>query len=609
MSRKTQGGAHSVERKSATGRHAAVAVEPVRKKRILSKKVCAYLALFMAAVFILMISAVLILNSAEQKDYEETMTKARACFQQHDYEDALHYLRDAAEIEISDECLMMMADCYDRLGNYDKALETLRFMDVSQANVKRKITAIEQKKALLNPVEKISVAGREYPVSSTALALDGLGIKNENLQEILQLYALSNLSLADNEISDIQPLTALGGLSTLNLSGNSISDISSITALSSLRTLYLDYNPVTDLSPLYSLTGLANLSIKGIEITENELAALSAALPGCAIHSETAVEDVLDIAMGGLTFKSNVTSLDLSGQGLTDISAISSCTDLEKLNLSGNQLTDLSPLMNLPKLQWLNISYNSISDLRPIMGLKSLRYVDASFNSIASTAAVGTMTGLTELNISYNEISDFSGLKNLSNLKTLSIKGTGLNDDALGYLIYLRNLTRLEIDDNFAISGEAVMDMMKILEGCVLSNSELVFSMDVEGHKVRTDTVELDLSAQGITDISGLGNVGCLEKLNLSQNSISNIYIFEHTNSRLTLKELNLSGNEIEDISALSLLINVEVLDLSSNRINSVQPIMGLVNLKQLYIQNNLLTEEQINELQMALPTCNIIWQ
>lgn len=608
MSQKAPRGIHAADRKSNTGRHAAVA-EPVSKKRILSKKVCAYLALSMAAVFIMMISAVLILNSAEQKSYEERMSSARDSFQRQEYEDALHELRAAAEIDSGEDCLMMMADCYDRLGNYDKALETLRMMDTSKASVSRKIAAIEQKRALLSQVEKVSIAGREYPVTSTALALDGLGITDANIPEILQLYALQNLSLADNKISDIQQLSSLGGLSTLNLSSNGISDISAITALTSLRTLYLDNNPISDLTPLYSLTGLANLSIKGIEITENELAALSAALPGCAIHSETAIEDVLDITMGGLTFKSDVTDLDLSGQKLTDISALTACTELRKLNLSSNQLTDLSPLMNLPNIEWLNISNNLISDLRPIMGLASLRYVDASYNYIGDTAAVGAMTGLKELYLSYNEIKDFSGLRNLENLKTLGVKGTGLNDDALGYMSYLRNLTRLEIDDNFAISGEAVDGMMKTLEGCVLSHSTLIYSMDVDGHLVRTDTVELDLSAQGITDISGLGNVGSLQKLNLSQDSISNLYIFEHTNSRFSLKELYLGNNAIVDITPVACAFNLEILDLSGNMINSVQPLMGMQSLQQLYIQGNPLTEEQINELQTALPNCNIIWQ
>lgn len=607
MSGKATTGRHQADSRQ-NSRHAE-AWEPVRKKRILSRKVRLYIALSMAAVFMLMISAVLIMNSAEKESYELRMSSATDCFNRKEYEDALHHLRSAAEIDPSEDCLMLIADCYDRLGNYEKALEVLRSMDVSDSAVSRKISAIEQKRALLSNVEKFSIAGREYPVNSNYLALDSMGIKNENLAEIQNFYALENLSLASNEISDISALASLGGLTTLNLSGNNISDISPLKSMVSLRTLYLDYNPVNDLSQLYSLSNLANLSIKGIEISENELAALSAALPGCAIHSETAVEDVLDISMGGITVKSNVKSLDLSGQNLTDISAIVACTELERLNLSGNNISDLSPLMNLQHLQWLDVSNNQISDMRPLMGLPSLDYLDISGNYISSTAAVGTMSGLRELRLSYNEISDFSGLKNLTGLRMLSVKGTGLADGSLGYFKHLNNLVQLEIDDNYDLSSDAVLEMMAYLGNCVLSHSELVYYDYVEGHALRRDSVEVDLSSLGISDISGLGNMANMEKLNLSQNSISNIYIFQHTNSRFTLKELNLSGNNIDDITPVASILNLEVLDLSGNNISSAHPLLVMQNLRELYIQGNQLTEQQINELLVALPNCNIIYQ
>ena len=608
MSDKTMTGRHEVVSKAATGRHAAV-VTPVRKKRILSRKVSIYLGLFVAAVFMLIVSAVLIMNSAEKENYELRMANAKESFQHKAYEDALHQLRAAAEIDPSTECLMLIADCYDRLANYDKALEVLRTMNMSDGDVSRKIAAIEQKKAFLSNVEKFTIAGREYPVNSNYLALDSMGIKNENLYEMQSFYALENLSLADNEVSDISALVSFGGLTTLNLSGNSISDISALTNLKSLRTLYLDYNPISDLSPLQHLTGLANLSIKGIEISENELAALSAALPGCAIHSETAVKDVLDISMGGITVKSDVKSLNLSGQNLTDISAIVACKDIERLDLSNNNISDLSPLMNLQHLQWLNISNNQISDLRPLMGLPSLEYLDASANYISNTAAAGAISGLKQLNLSYNNISDFSGLRNLANLSFLSVKGTGLNDDALGYFIYLRNLIQLEIDDNYDVSFDAVNDMLRYIENCVLSHSALVYFEYVEGHKLRRDAVEVDLSSQGISDIGGLGNMANMEKLNLSQNSISNIYILQHTNSRFTLKELYLGSNNIVDITPIASCFNLEILDLSGNPINSAQPLLAMQNLQQLYIQGHQLTDQQLEELFVALPNCNIIYQ
>jgi Leucine-rich repeat (LRR) protein len=51
--------------------------------------------------------------------------------------------------------------------------------------------------------------------------------------------------------------------------------------------------------------------------------------------------------MGGLTFQSDVTELDLSGRELSDITALSDCAALTKLDLSHNKISDLTPLAGL----------------------------------------------------------------------------------------------------------------------------------------------------------------------------------------------------------------------------------------------------------------------
>jgi dipeptidase D len=75
---------------------------------------------------------------------------------------------------------------------------------------------------------------------------------------------------------------------------------------------------------------------------------LSAALPGCAILSDAAKEEAADITIGGVSFKSDVSELDLSGLGIRDISALGDCRNLRYLKLGGNEIIDLTALMNLP---------------------------------------------------------------------------------------------------------------------------------------------------------------------------------------------------------------------------------------------------------------------
>ena len=594
-----------VEKKTAKRPERRVRERPPETRRAPRKRTAYIVATALAAVLVIALALVLV-NSGERGDYRKYMRQANASYQEGDYDSALTSLRKAANIDRSDECLVLMADCYEAQGNLEKALEVLRKMDVTDPSVAQRIAALEQKRAQLLEAEKVTIAGKQFTKDTTALVLDGLGVTDEVLSDIKQLYSLETLSLMNNSLKDISALAELGGLNTLNLGGNRIEDISALAALTGLRTLYIDDNPVKDLTPLLKLTKLTSLSIRGIDITDEQLKKLSEALPGCAIHSDTSAEDAVDITIGGVTFKSDVEELDLSGKSIRSISVLAGCKELKKLNLSGNSVTDLCALMNIPGLEWLDVSSNHLSDLRPLMGMGTLRTLIANDNQVTATAAVGSMSSLTELELSNNPISDFSGLKKLRNIETLGLKNTGLDDSGIQYLEYLSSLSMLSIDDNPDISGETADELQKALGSCVISHSELIYSVDVSGTMIKQNATELDLAGKGITDISGIGNLGSLVTVDLSGNDISNIYTFQYTDSWETMKELDLSSNSVEDITAIANLINLETLDLSNNKVNSILPLKGLKNLRKLNLSGNPLTGEQIQELREALTNCTV---
>ena len=581
------------------------AVSAVKKG---SRKNKIYLICLCLAAVVLVASAAVMKMVSEHQAYNEYMKQAQESYYRSDYDSALVVLRKAAALEENDECGMLMAACYEAQGNYSKALEVLRGMNIKNPTVASRIDSIEAYRKALSEADKLTVAGRQFPVNTTSLVLDNMGLNSDVMAELVQLYALDSLSVAGNSIDNIGPLSSLGGLVTLNLSDNNISDISALTSLSSLRTLYLDNNPIADLGPLYSLGSLTSLSIKGISITESQLSSLSRALPNCAIHSEAAQEEVQDISFGGLTFKSDITELDMSNMGLREISGIAGFERLRKLNLSGNDISDLSPLMNLPQLQWLDISNTSVSDLRPLMGIDSLTYLNASGCSINSSSALSMMNGLTQLYLDNNPIMDFSGLRKVRTLSTLSLNSTGLDDEGLSHLRNMSLLNTLNIENNPDISGEGLDALRPYIGSCLINHSELSYSLNFDGHVVRTDATELSLPGLGITDINAIQQLAKLEYMDLSGNDISSIYAIEMSNSRYTLKNVDLSDNAIRDITPVSTLINVEVLDLSNNDIVSELPFMMLYNLRELNLSGNPLTEAQVESLRSNLMDCVIIF-
>lgn len=566
-----------------------------------------YMLATAAAALLIIAVAVVLRSVSDMKSYNGYLDQARQSYEACDYDSALAALRKAAAIERSEDCLLMMVDCYENQGNYTKALEILRGMNTSAPEISTRITAIDNCRQRLAEAETVTIAGKKYPATTTNLVLDKMNLTDTVFTEISQLYALDSLSLAGNSISSIAPLANMGGLVTLNLSDNTIEDLMPLASLTGLRTLYLDNNPLSDLSTLCCLSNLTSLSLKGIDISPAQLEALSKSLPNCAIHTDASADKDQDISFGGTTFKADVTELDLSGMGLRDISALSACQQLVKLNLADNQISDLSTLMNLPRLEWLDVSGNQVTDLRPLMGIASLSYVDASDNSINSTAALSMMNGLKELYLDNNPIRDFSGLRKVKSLEVLGLSGTGLTDEDLDYLKSITLLTDLNLEENEALTGEAVDALQQRLATCNIHRSQLAYSIDIDGHPVLSTATELSLSGTGIEDISALSQIPALEKVDLSRNSISNLYILQLTNSRFTIRELNLSGNLIEDITPLASLTAVEVLDLSNNQISSELPLMNLKSLKTLYLGGNLLTERQIDDLQNALLNCEII--
>lgn len=554
---------------------------------------------------ILIISVASVLRSASDKrKYTDYMQQAQQSYYSNDFDSALAALRKAAAIEKTDDCLMLMASCYETQGNYVKALEVLRMMDTRDPVIAARISSIETRRKTLSESEKVTIAGRQYPANTTSLVLDNMGLTDSVLDEILQLYSLESLSVAGNYLQNVSRLGELGGLVTLNLGKNNIQDISVLSGLPKLRTLYLDSNPIIDLTPLTYMPNLTSLSIKGIGITDKQLATLSKALPNCAIHSEEAEEEIQDISFGGMTFKSDVTELNLSGMGIWDISALAGCSELVKLNLSGNYITDLTPLMNIPNLKWLDISDNQVSDIKPLMGMSALRSLNAANNNISNTSSLTVMTKLTELNLDGNPIRDFSGFRKLRGLNYLSLNATGMTDESLQYFANLANLTYLGIEDNEALTGASVDMLKKALTGCEVRTSQLSYLVPFAGVMIDSATTQMTLNGMNIDDISGIMNLGSLETVQMSRNNIVNLYPFDYSPSVNTLKFLDLSANSIADATPLARLSVIEYLDLSYNYISSELPLLNLTSLRVLNLVGNPLTEEQVETIRNCLIDC-----
>jgi hypothetical protein len=141
------------------------------------------------------------------------------------------------------------------------------------------------------------------------------------------------------------------------------------------------------------------------------------------------------------------------------------------------------------------------------------------------------------------------------------------------------NLSHNEIDE---IEN---LGILRGLETLLLANNRI---KEIKGLGLLSNLKELNLSGKRIIKIEGLDNLEQLEHLNLSRNQIVEIERFKKLKN---LKYLGLGNNQIRRISGLENLINLEVLDLKCNQIKEFKGFKAIKELRLLILSENFIKE------------------
>lgn len=235
-----------------------------------------------------------------------------------------------------------------------------------------------------------------------------------------------------------------------------------------------------------------------------------------------AVREKLGKTEGPISFAdmAGLTSLDLRGRSIANLTGLEWAIRLTYLNLDGNKVTDLSPLAGLTAMTELNAANNRISSLASLIGLTDLMTVTLSHNQISGIEPMANLEHVRTLDLSFNRISDIAPLALMEQLTSLTLTQNQISD--LTPIGRLPSLSWLVLNDN------------------------------------------------KIEDLSGLADMPSLSTLDLSKNRITDISAL----SRLTnLRGLYLYHNYIADVSPLSGLTNLNVLNLEMNDVASVAPL------------------------------------
>ena len=217
----------------------------------------------------------------------------------------------------------------------------------------------------------------------------------------------------------------------------------------------------------------------------------------------------------GLEHATNLTSLDLRGNLISNVSPLGGLTDLIDLWLGGNLVDDISPLDGLVNLTDLDLSSNLIIDILPLDGLANLTGLDLGGNQIVDILPLDGLTTLTGLDLSSNQVNDILPLDDLANLVVLILPNNQITN-----ISPLDGLTSLFILD---------------LTGNQIGNISPVSTL--------TSLFVLDLRDNRITDISPASGLANLDELDVGENFL---YLGPGSPAMTTIGALEGGGTDVQ---------------------------------------------------------------
>ncbi len=87
---------------------------------------------------------------------------------------------------------------------------------------------------------------------------------------------------------------------------------------------------------------------------------------------------------------------EASERGISDLTGLEYCLNLQGLALTGNGISDISALAGLSNLQGLALTGNNISDISVLTGLSNLEVLFLGSNNINDISALVDNAGLSD---------------------------------------------------------------------------------------------------------------------------------------------------------------------------------------------------------------------
>ena len=318
----------------------------------------------------------------------------------------------------------------------------------------------------------------------------------------------------------------------------------------------------------------------------------------------------------------DIRELNLDAELIRSIKVLKYFKNLEKLVINAKNIKNLKTLQSLGKLDELVIIHGDMNTLKYLKKLNVSKLVLENFN-LSSVDLLLEMPNLSKLDIKHSYINDIQALSKLENLTYLSLidvqadspitlcengnyEGlyfSNIDIESFDFLPTCKNLTSLKLEKVNIKKGmdiEFPTGLTEVMfKGCGLKNLKRFLMLP--------NLVSLDVSDNEILDISDLSKFNGLKELSLANNSIHDLMPINNLKGNI---KLNISGIKLdEDILRLLSIMQFEELYVANCDLSSLGFLEGHTEIKRLDISNNSISDIDILKMyRKELTYLNIAW-
>jgi Leucine-rich repeat (LRR) protein len=284
---------------------------------------------------------------------------------------------------------------------------------------------------------------------------------------------------------------------------------------------------------------------------------------------------------------SQLKTLRLTSNGLYTTAKIPMLSSLENLYIDGNSVTDFSGITRQKNLQYLSLAQNTADiDLKQLSTLTKLRELDLSGTNTKDYTPLKDFVSLRSLNLNTQQNTDFSKIPVMNKLEAFDLSGNHFGSSNAGLMSALKEFTALK---KINLASNDISTLYVLTDYYFQERNVFGYNEDFKTTKALFPSLEdLNIAGNSVTELDALTLYPNLKRLDLSSNSVSDISIL---NSLKNLEYLNLSGTMVNSLDSIKGLSMLKELDISGTNIVNADALRSLSNIEVLTANNCQITD------------------